>query len=106
MFDMNNMQAMMEQATAFQQKLKDDLSSMAVKGSSGGDGVRVVINGHKEVTKIEFEPHVLKNPELLADLVLSALSGAYAEADKEIVSKSPFGGGNFDLSSLANMFKK
>jgi len=106
MFDMKNMQAVMEQATAMQNKMKDDLDKMAVVGTSAGDGVRLVVNGHKEVTKIEFQPHVLKNPEILADLVLAALHSAYAEVETKTPNPLQAGLQNLDLSSLSGLFNK
>ena len=65
---------------------------MAKRGSAAGGAVTVMVNGHKEVTNIEFQPEALKNPDLLADFVLSALSQAYAEVDSE---RSPAGGAKF-----------
>ena len=100
----------LNQARNFQQKMKEDLQKMAVEGSSGGGDVKVIVNGSKEITKIEFTERALQDPDMLADLVLAAVSGAYAQVDKELENQTPnlanLDLSNLDLSSLGDMFKK
>ncbi len=102
MFDL---EATMGQAREFQKKLKDDLQKIAITSSSGGGAVNVVVNGNKEITKIDFSPEAMDDHEILADLVLAAVSGAYAEVDKELQGRLP-NLDSMDLSSITDMFKK
>ncbi len=101
MFDLDTL---MKQAKSIQQQFRQDLEKMAVSASSGGGAVRVVVNGSKEITNIEFKPEALNDPELLADMVLAAVSGAYAEVDEKLKDQMPGALGSLDFSSIANMF--
>lgn len=103
MFDF---ESVLNQAKEIQGKLKLELEQMAVTSQSGGGMVRVVVNGSKELTKIEFEPEALKDPDLLADLVLAALNGAYEEVDRRLKDKMPTQMNNMDLSGIMELFKK
>ena len=103
---MIDIEGLLNQAQQFQQQMKDDLNQMAVSGSSAGGAVRVVVNGNKEITNIEFEPGALKDPDLLADMVLAAVNGAYAEVEQKVGAKMPSALGNMDLSAFANLLKQ
>jgi len=105
-----DLQDMMRQAQSMQTKMKDDLAKMALEGSSGGGGVKVVINGNKELTQIEIDPEAAKDSELLADLILAAMNAAYQQANQQL--QNHMQGqlsqmmGNLDLSGLSDLFKK
>ena len=90
--------------------MKDNLKKMAIEGSAGGGAVKVVINGSKELTKIDIDPEAAKDTEMLGDLILAALSSAYSEADKTVASEGQNQIGNIlqglDLSGLGNLFQK
>ena len=101
---MIDMQAILEQAKNFQKQHQQDLAKLAFSSSSGGGAVNVVINGNKELTKIEFTPDAMEDPDMLADMVLAAVNGAYAEADRDLAGRMP-ALDNLDLSSLSNLFK-
>lgn len=103
---MIDLESLMGQAKNFQAKMKEDLQRMAISASSGGGAVKVVVNGNKELTKIEFSADAPTDHELLADLVLAAMNGAYAEVEKEIENRVPNVLGNMDLSAVMDMFKK
>lgn len=109
MFDLNNMQQMISHAKEAQDRYKSELEKMAVRGSAGGDTVSVVLNGRKEVTKIEFGT-LPSSPTLLADMVLSALNAAYAQVDKQVASLGPGQMSdmmnNINISDVMAMFKK
>ena len=104
MIDLKQMGEMMSRVQGLQQKMKEDLAKMAIRGSSGGGKVKVVINGMKEVTNLEIDPSTVADPEILTSLILAALNQAYSEADKSL--KNPLSGvlGGFDLSQFGNMF--
>jgi DNA-binding YbaB/EbfC family protein len=110
MIDFNQMGDMMRQAQEMQQQMKDNLKKMAIEGSAGGGAVKVVINGNKELTKIDIDPEVAKDVEMLGDLILASLSSAYSEADKRLASEGQNQIGNvlqgLDLSALGNLFQK
>jgi len=102
---MFNMDEMMNQVKAFQENLRSGLEKMAITKTSGGDAVTVVVNGSKEVTKIEFGPGGPADREILADHVLAALNAAYEAVDRETKKHLP------DLNALGipgltDLFKK
>jgi len=98
--------ALMKQAKNFQQQFQADLEKMAVASTSGGGAVRVVVNGSKEITNIEFQPEALKDHEMLADMVLAAVSGAYAEVDRQLKEKMPGPLGSMDFSKVTDMLNQ
>lgn len=104
--DMSKLNGMMEQAKKMQEEADQRLRSMKIEGSGGGDRVRVVVNGKKEVTNIAFSPAALQDdPDMLADLTLAALNTAYRKADEQapqgLQSMMP----NVDLSAIQDMFR-
>ena len=94
---------MISKAREMMEKMKEDLQKMAITASAGGGAVTVVVNGGKELTKIEFSKDAPKDREQLADLVLAAVSGAYAEVDREHKDRMPNLDG-FDFSKIKDMF--
>lgn len=110
MFDESAIRNVIEQSRKAQSNFKDELTKMAICGSSGGDSVQVVIDGHKEVTKIEISEIATRNPTLLPDLVMAALNVAYEKVDKELANRTPPSMQSFlkelDFSSIMDMFKK
>lgn len=105
MFDMSKLGQMMGQAQEMQKKFKADMAKLAIHGSSGGGAVKVVINGLKEVTKIEIDPQVTQDVEMLNDLILAALSAAYTEVDQKVGNQMSDLMGGVDLSALSQFFK-
>ena len=103
MFDF---EAVMNQAKEIQKKMENDLLKMAITSSCAGGAVTVVVNGQKEITKIEFKETALKDPELLADFVLAAVSGAYAQVDQKRGEQGPANLGSLDFSAIEGLFKK
>ncbi|MFN3821268.1 MAG: YbaB/EbfC family nucleoid-associated protein [bacterium] len=62
-------------------KIQKELAQIAVEGSSGGGAVKVKLNGQYQPleVKITSEAITTQDPELLEDLVFSALCNAYDE---------------------------
>lgn len=102
MFDLSTM---MEQAKAFQEKMQEDLEKLAVASTSGGGAVKVIVNGKKEVTNIEIGEEALRDADMLSDMILAALNGAYQDVDRQVQGKMP-NLGDIDLSAISRMFEK
>ncbi len=110
MFDLNNMQNLIQQAQQAQDRYREQLERMAVRACAGGDTVTVVLNGRKELTKLTFGESLPSNPALLADMILSAVNTAYAQVDSQLQAMGP-GQINemmsqFNLGDVMDMFKK
>ena len=71
-----NMQAMMKQAQAMQEKMQQDIAAIRVEASAGGGMVSIKMTGHKNVLEVKIDPEVAGDVEMLQDLVLAAFNEA------------------------------
>jgi len=71
---------MLKQAQEMQQKMmeaKDGLKNVIAEGVSGGSAVKVQMNGHFEVVKIDIRDEILKEEKgVLEDLIIAATNNA------------------------------
>ncbi|MBP7370899.1 MAG: YbaB/EbfC family nucleoid-associated protein [Arenimonas sp.] len=81
-----NIAQMMQKAQRMQenmQKVQDELAVMEVTGQAGGGVVKITITGKMEVRKVQIDPSVLVDAEMLEDLVVAAMNDAVAKANEE-----------------------
>ena len=83
----NNMNQMLKQAQQMQDKITDlqaDLEQREFTGTAGGGVVQVVINGKRNVLKLDIKPEVVdpEDVEMLQDLIMSAFNQAVETLDK------------------------
>jgi DNA-binding YbaB/EbfC family protein len=80
---LNQMNQMMKQAKALQDKLKQQLDEIRVEATSGGGMVTVKMRGNKTVTEVRIDPEVVdKNEvEMLQDLITAAVNEASRKVD-------------------------
>lgn len=80
-----NMDQILRQAQAMQEKLKRELEEMSVEGSSGGGMVTVQMTGNKMVTNVKIDPEVVdpNDVEMLQDLITAALNETSRKVDEE-----------------------
>ncbi len=85
-----NIQKMMLQAQAMQSKLQAELEAMRIEASAGGDMVKVVISGTKEIHSIKIDPAAVdpNDVETLEDLVLAATREASRRVDEAVQKKT------------------
>ena len=72
-----NMNNIMKQAQKMQRQMEEmqkELETKTVEATAGGEAVKVVVNGRKEVVEIELKPEVVdpEDIEMLQDLVIAA----------------------------------
>lgn len=84
---MTDLNALMKQAQAMQQKLQDAQAKMAetaASGSSGGGLVTVALRGAGEVTGVSIDDSLLVSGEgeILADLIVAAHADARRKLDE------------------------
>ena len=76
---------MLKQAQEMQQKMmeaKDGLKNVIAEGVSGGDAVKVQMNGHFEVIKIDISDEILKEDKaVIEDLIVAATNNAKKEVE-------------------------
>ncbi len=83
-----SMQALMRQANQMQlkmKKLQEELAEKEYSATSGGDAVKVTVNGDSKVTNFEISEEVLKDgdAEMLQDMLLTATNEALEAAKKD-----------------------
>ncbi len=83
-----SMQALMRQANQMQlkmKKLQEELSAKEYSATSGGDAVKVTVNGDNKVVGLVISEDVMSSgdTEMLQDLLLTATNEALAEAKKD-----------------------
>ena len=84
---MKDLNALMQQAQAMQQKLQDAQAKMAettAEGSSGGGLVKIALKGPGEITAVTIDDSLLVpgEGEILADLVIAAHADAKRKLDE------------------------
>ncbi|MCB1044800.1 MAG: YbaB/EbfC family nucleoid-associated protein [Acidobacteria bacterium] len=98
-------QEIMKKAQQLQSQMGTDLANMAIESTAGGGAIRVVMNGVKEVTKLDISPELTQDPEMLADMIQAALNRAYSDVDQKIKERMSTMLGGFDPSTISNLFK-
>ena len=89
---------LISQAKKMQEKMKETqeiLKKIEVEGMSGGNTVKIIMNGDGELKKITFDDALLKeSKEILEDLIVAAHNDAKAKLKKktsEEISKATGG---------------
>jgi DNA-binding YbaB/EbfC family protein len=73
-----NIQQMMKQAQQMQERLQKQMNDLRVEATAGGGMVTVVINGQKQVQRVQIDP------EMLQDLIVAAFNDAVRKVDDEL----------------------
>jgi DNA-binding YbaB/EbfC family protein len=86
---MKNMNKIMKQAQALQEKFQQQLEALEVEASSGGGMVTVKMSGNKVVTGVTIDPEVVdpEDVEMLQDLIVAAVNEAARKVDEEAQSQ-------------------
>lgn len=64
-------------------KMKETLQNISVEGESGGGLVKVVASCDLKVRKIEVEPQVEGDREMMQDLIVAAVNNALEKAKEK-----------------------
>lgn len=77
----------LRQAKELQAKLaraQQELSDLTTEVSSGGEAIKIVIDGQQNVRSIKLSPEVIdaEDPEFLEDLLLTAMNEAIQKAQE------------------------
>ena len=84
---MPNFTDLISQAKKMQDKMKetqDILKKIEVEGVSGGNSVKIIMNGDGELKKIIFNDSILKeSKEILEDLIVAAHNDAKSKLKKK-----------------------
>jgi DNA-binding YbaB/EbfC family protein len=71
-----NMEAMMKQAQAMQQKMQKEMDELLIEASAGGGVVTVQMKGNHELVALKIDPEAVKegDVEMLQDMILAAIN--------------------------------
>jgi hypothetical protein len=85
-----NIQKMMAQAQAMQNKVQAELAALKIEAAAGGGLVTVEMSGHKEPLSVRIDPSVVdpKDVDSLQDLVLAAFREASRQVDEAVQKKT------------------
>jgi DNA-binding YbaB/EbfC family protein len=84
---------LMKQAQQMQENLKraqEEIAGMEVTGESGAGMVKVVMNGGHEVRRVNIDPSLMDDREMLEDLLAAAVNDAARKI--EATSQEKMGG--------------
>ena len=84
---MTDFSNLITQAKKMQEKMKETqeaLKKIEVEGISGGNAVRIIMNGDGELKKISLDENLLKEPkEIIEDLIVAAHNDAKSKLKKK-----------------------
>ena len=85
-----NIQKMMQQAQAMQDRMQTELAAMRIEASSGGGMVTIEMSGAKEVLSVKIDKAAVDpaDVETLQDLILAAAREASRRVDEEVQKKT------------------
>ena len=91
-----SMQKQLQQMQAMQRKMEmiqAEIDEKEVETTAGGGAVTAVVNGKKEIVRLEIKPEVVDpdDVEMLEDLILACFNEVSAKAEELAESKMPQG---------------
>jgi len=93
---------LISQAKKMQEKMKETqeaLKKIEVEGISGGNAVKVIMNGEGELTKITIEDVLLKeSKEIVEDLIVAAHNDAKSKLKQKTTEEISKVTGGIDLT--------
>jgi hypothetical protein len=83
MFDMMKMMGKMKEVQARIKEAQENLVNVTASGESGGGMVKAVVNGKKQLIRLEIDPTLIKPEDqaIMQDLIVAAVNKASEEAE-------------------------
>ena len=84
-----NIQQMMKQAQAMQERMQKEMEELLVEASSGGGAVTVKMKGNHEILSLKVDPETVKEGdlEMLQDMIVAAINEANRKVDEAMKGK-------------------
>ena len=96
-----NIGKMMKDLQGMQAKMKEEIESIEVEGSSGGGAVEVRMNGQKQLVAIKLATETVGDDvELLQDLIVAAVNDATRKVDEQVQSVTQGLAGGLNIPGL------
>ena len=82
--NMNNMMKQMQKMQKKMEELQAEIDAKELESTAGGGAIKVVVNGKRELLRIEIDPSVVdpEDVEMLQDLVLAAVNEGLRKAEE------------------------
>ena len=100
---MLNIQGIMKQAQQMQRKMQETQEKLGQElreGTSGGNMVKVVLNGKSEMQSINIDKAALDDVEMLEDLIKAAYNDAHQKIDEMMAEGMKEATGGVGLGGL------
>ena len=102
---MKNLNNMLKQAQALQQKMMEvqrEMEDKTLEVASGGGMVTVVVNGKQRVVEIKIEKEIINpdDPGMLQDLIIAAVNKGLDEAQNMVAEAVNQVTGNMNLPKI------
>ena len=78
-----NMQSMMKQAQAMQERMQQEIAKIRVEGSAGGGMVIIKMDGQKNVLGVIIDKEVAGDVEMLQDMVMASSNDAVKKVEEQ-----------------------
>ena len=97
-----NMEGMMKQAQAMQQKMQKEMDELRIEASAGGGVVTVEMKGNHEIIALKIDPEAVKegDVEMLQDMIVAAVNEGNRKVGEAMKGKL----GGMLPPGLGNMF--
>lgn len=84
-----NIQQMMKQAQAMQEKMQREMEELRVEASAGGGVVAVQMKGNHEIVTLRIDPEAVRegDVEMLQDMIVAATNEASRKVDEAMKGK-------------------
>lgn len=84
------------------EKAREELGTMEAVGSSGGNIVKITMNGRLEITRVQLDPICVdpRDIKMLEDLIVAAHHDAMSKIREQIKEKSGSLFGGVDMPGL------
>jgi DNA-binding YbaB/EbfC family protein len=85
-----NIEKMMKDLQRMQSKLRDEIETLEVEGTSGGGAVTARVNGKKDLVGLTLAAEAITpdDPGMMQDLIIVAINDAGRKIDAEIERKT------------------
>ncbi len=84
-----NMMKQVQQMQANMQKAQEQLAELEVEGVSGAGMVKITMTCRNDVRRVQIDPGVMDDKEMLEDLIAAAMNDAVRKA--EVTSQEKMG---------------
>jgi DNA-binding YbaB/EbfC family protein len=86
------------------ERARDEVLNMEVVGQAGGGLVKVTMTGRHQARKVDIDPSLLGDLDMLQDLVCAAINDAVHKAERAVTEKVGSFAGNIRFPDLKDKF--